>query len=120
MLRFTEVQRQLEAGENVILLANHQTEADPGVFALLLEASHPTLATEVIYVAGSVQHLCHLTILLPVSLPASQLYDQLLHKVVFLVRKSMSATAALPDARGWTSGKPILLRTFGVPSRIMA
>ena len=50
--RFTDVQRQLEAGENVILLANHQTEADPGVFALLLEASHPTLATEVIYVAG--------------------------------------------------------------------
>ncbi|KAK9860336.1 hypothetical protein WJX84_006817 [Apatococcus fuscideae] len=50
--RFTEVQRQLEAGDNVIFLANHQTEADPGVFALLLEASHPKLATEVIYVAG--------------------------------------------------------------------
>ena len=51
--RFTEVQRQLEAGDNIILLANHQTEADPGVFALLLEASHPNLATEVIYVAGT-------------------------------------------------------------------
>ena len=47
------MQRQLEAGDNVILLANHQTEADPGVFALLLEASHPNLATDVIYVAGT-------------------------------------------------------------------
>ena len=56
MLRFTEVQRQLDSGENVILLANHQTEADPGVFALLLEASHPSLATEVIYVAGAILH----------------------------------------------------------------
>lgn len=29
-----------------------QTEADPGVWALLLEASHPTLATDITYVAG--------------------------------------------------------------------
>ncbi len=35
-----------------ILLANHQTEADPGVFAHMLMASHPQLATDVIYVAG--------------------------------------------------------------------
>lgn len=27
---FTQMQQQLDAGENVILLANHQTEADPG------------------------------------------------------------------------------------------
>ena len=27
---FSQMQQQLDAGENVILLANHQTEADPG------------------------------------------------------------------------------------------
>jgi glycerol-3-phosphate O-acyltransferase len=36
----------------VVLLANHQTEADPGVFAHMLSATHPNLATDVIYVAG--------------------------------------------------------------------
>lgn len=50
--RFAEIQRQLEAGHNVVLLANHQTEADPGVWALLLEAAFPSLATDVTYVAG--------------------------------------------------------------------
>ena len=28
---FDTIQAQLEAGENVVLLANHQTEADPAV-----------------------------------------------------------------------------------------
>ena len=32
------------AGENVILIANHQSEADPAVFALLLEKTFPKLA----------------------------------------------------------------------------
>lgn len=50
--RWTKIQEQLAAGENVVLLANHQTEADPGVFAHMLAASHPNLATDVIYVAG--------------------------------------------------------------------
>ena len=49
---FEEIQEQLKRGENVVLLANHQTEADPAVFALLLEAKFPELATDVIYVAG--------------------------------------------------------------------
>lgn len=35
-----------------MLLANHQTEADPAVFAHMLEKSNPELATDVIYVAG--------------------------------------------------------------------
>ncbi len=38
---------QLEAGENVVLLANHQTEADPGVFAHMLMSIHPRMAEEV-------------------------------------------------------------------------
>ena len=50
--RFQQIQKQLEAGDNVVLLANHQTEADPGVWALLLEKQFPNLATEIIYVAG--------------------------------------------------------------------
>ena len=45
--RFEKVQQQLDAGDNVILLANHQTEADPGVWALLLEKHLPHLATEI-------------------------------------------------------------------------
>lgn len=50
--RFAVLREQLKAGHNVVLLANHQTEADPAVFALLLEAEFPELATDVIYVAG--------------------------------------------------------------------
>lgn len=54
--RFQKVQEQLDAGDNVVLLANHQTEADPGVWALLLEKVLPRLATEIIYVAGMGLH----------------------------------------------------------------
>lgn len=50
--RFDKIAEQLARGENVVLLANHQTEADPAVWALLLEATHPGLATDVVYVAG--------------------------------------------------------------------
>lgn len=50
--RWDKIAAQLAAGENVILLANHQTEADPGVFAHMLAASHPSMSTDVIYVAG--------------------------------------------------------------------
>lgn len=50
--RWNKIAEQLAAGENVVLLANHQTEADPGVFAHMLESSQPKLATDVIYVAG--------------------------------------------------------------------
>jgi len=35
-----------------VLLANHQTEADPGVFAHMLMSVHPQMAEEVVYVAG--------------------------------------------------------------------
>ena len=50
--RFDAMQRQLDAGDNVIILANHQSEADPGVWAHMLMHTHPKLAKEVIYVAG--------------------------------------------------------------------
>ena len=50
--RFDEIEQQLAAGDNVIILANHQSEADPGIWAHMLMHSHPTLAKQVIYVAG--------------------------------------------------------------------
>ncbi|EFJ48252.1 hypothetical protein VOLCADRAFT_81121 [Volvox carteri f. nagariensis] len=50
--RWDRVQEFLDQKHNVVLLANHQTEADPGVFAHMLASTHPKLATDVIYVAG--------------------------------------------------------------------
>lgn len=50
--RFDEIEKQLEAGENVIILANHQSEADPGIWAHMLVKTHPRLAKSVFYVAG--------------------------------------------------------------------
>ena len=51
--RFRKVEAQLAAGDNVVVLANHQTEADPAVWALLLEgAGLDRLASDVAYVAG--------------------------------------------------------------------
>lgn len=43
----------LAAGDNVVLLANHQTEADPQVLSILLElVGHGDLAEQMIFVAG--------------------------------------------------------------------
>ncbi|EYU45265.1 hypothetical protein ABFS82_05G068300 [Erythranthe guttata] len=49
---FNEIEKKLEQGENVILISNHQTEADPAVIALLLESTNPFIAENLIYVAG--------------------------------------------------------------------
>ncbi|XP_042025005.1 glycerol-3-phosphate acyltransferase, chloroplastic-like isoform X2 [Salvia splendens] len=47
-----EIEKKLEQGENVILMSNHQTEADPAVIALLLESTNSFIAENLIYVAG--------------------------------------------------------------------
>jgi glycerol-3-phosphate O-acyltransferase len=47
-----QISDQLERRENVILLANHQTETDPQAIAILLEKTHPHIAEKIIYVAG--------------------------------------------------------------------
>ncbi len=47
-----EAVEQLKNRENVIFLANHQTEADPQAISLLLEKTHPLLAEDMIFVAG--------------------------------------------------------------------
>jgi glycerol-3-phosphate O-acyltransferase len=43
---------QLENGENVVFLSNHQTETDPQAIAILLETDYPQLGEQIIYVAG--------------------------------------------------------------------
>jgi len=47
-----EIVSILSKKENVLLLANHQTEADPIIISILLEKSYPELAQEMIFVAG--------------------------------------------------------------------
>lgn len=43
---------QLKGGDNVILLANHQTEVDPQLMSLALEDTYHDFASEMIFVAG--------------------------------------------------------------------
>ncbi|XVE57379.1 hypothetical protein DITRI_Ditri04bG0086800 [Diplodiscus trichospermus] len=49
---FYEIEEKLKQGHNVVLMSNHQTEADPAVIALLLEKTNPHIAENLIYVAG--------------------------------------------------------------------
>ncbi|NGX43231.1 MAG: hypothetical protein K940chlam7_01523 [Chlamydiae bacterium] len=56
----------LDKGENVILLANHQTEPDPQAISLLLEKTNPKLAKEIIFVAG------HRVVTDPLTVPFSK------------------------------------------------
>jgi glycerol-3-phosphate O-acyltransferase len=59
------IQAQLMKGENVILLANHQTEPDPQVISLLLEKIDSKLAADMVFVAG------HRVISDPMAIPMS-------------------------------------------------
>jgi glycerol-3-phosphate O-acyltransferase len=61
-----KITQQLAKGENVILLANHQTELDPQAISLLLEKTDPKLAEEMIFVAG------HRVINDPLAVPFSK------------------------------------------------
>jgi len=47
-----KIEDELKEGHNVILLANHQIEADPQAISLLLEKDFPKLGQEIIFVAG--------------------------------------------------------------------
>lgn len=47
-----EMNASLEKGDNIILLANHQSESDPQLLSLLLEKQYPRLAENIIFVAG--------------------------------------------------------------------
>jgi glycerol-3-phosphate O-acyltransferase len=52
MENLNQIDLQLKRNENVVLLANHQTEADPQAISVLLEKTHPHIAEKIIYVAG--------------------------------------------------------------------
>jgi len=47
-----QIEEQLAKGENVVLLANHQTEADPQAISILLEDNYSHIGEKIIYVAG--------------------------------------------------------------------
>ncbi|XP_039057236.1 glycerol-3-phosphate acyltransferase ATS12, chloroplastic-like [Hibiscus syriacus] len=49
---FNEIEEKLKQGHNVVLISNHQSEADPAIIALLLEKTNPFIAENMIYVAG--------------------------------------------------------------------
>ncbi|KAF5734318.1 Phospholipid/glycerol acyltransferase family protein isoform 3 [Tripterygium wilfordii] len=49
---FKEVEQKLQEGHNVVLMSNHQSEADPAVISLLLEKTNPKISENLIYVAG--------------------------------------------------------------------
>lgn len=61
-----EIRELVKKGENVILLANHQTEPDPQIISLLLQKEDPQLAEEMIFVAG------HRVVTDPVAIPFSK------------------------------------------------
>lgn len=48
----TRAAAQIAAGDNVIFLANHQTEADPQAISLMLENDFDSVGREMIFVAG--------------------------------------------------------------------
>ncbi|KAL6641522.1 hypothetical protein ACP70R_019703 [Stipagrostis hirtigluma subsp. patula] len=49
---FHDIEEKLRQGHNVVLMSNHQTEADPAIIALLLEKSNPWISENIVYVAG--------------------------------------------------------------------
>lgn len=50
--RILDMKQAIARGENVLLLANHQSEADPGVWAWMTNELAPSLASDIFYVAG--------------------------------------------------------------------
>lgn len=50
--RWTAIQAALDAGENVVLMGNHQSEGDAAFIPLLTEVTHPGLGESITYVAG--------------------------------------------------------------------
>mmetsp|Transcript_140778 Transcript_140778/g.259223 ORF Transcript_140778/g.259223 Transcript_140778/m.259223 type:complete len:426 (+) Transcript_140778:56-1333(+) len=50
--KLAEIQQHVKNGDNVVLLANHQSEADPQIFSVLLDPIVPGFAESTIFVAG--------------------------------------------------------------------
>ncbi|MQM11659.1 hypothetical protein Taro_044568 [Colocasia esculenta] len=49
---FYDVEEKIRQGHNVVLISNHQSEADPAIIALLLEKTNPYISENMTYVAG--------------------------------------------------------------------
>ncbi|XP_066344125.1 glycerol-3-phosphate acyltransferase, chloroplastic-like [Miscanthus floridulus] len=49
---FHDMEEKLHQGHNVVLMSNHQTEADPAIISLLLEKTNPWISENIVYVAG--------------------------------------------------------------------
>lgn len=49
---FSDMEDKLQQGHNIVLMSNHQTEADPAIIALLLERTNSHIADTIVYVAG--------------------------------------------------------------------
>uniref|UniRef100_A0A7S0RXK5 Phospholipid/glycerol acyltransferase domain-containing protein n=1 Tax=Pyramimonas obovata TaxID=1411642 RepID=A0A7S0RXK5_9CHLO len=49
---WAQIEQQIAAKENVVLFANHQSEADAAFIPLLTQAAHPGLGEKVVYIAG--------------------------------------------------------------------
>ncbi|KAK9274990.1 hypothetical protein L1049_022247 [Liquidambar formosana] len=49
---FCAMESQLQQGHNIVLISNHQSEADPAIIALSLEKTTPRIAEDMTYVAG--------------------------------------------------------------------
>ncbi len=47
-----EIESAIDRGENVILMANHQSELDPQLMSILLEKNYADLAEKIYFVAG--------------------------------------------------------------------
>lgn len=60
-----DISASIARKENVVLLANHQTEIDPQIISLLLEKEYPDLAVEMIFMAG------HRVVTDPLAVPLS-------------------------------------------------
>ena len=60
-----EIIQRIRRGENVILLANHQTEPDPQIISLLLEPIDADFASRMIFIAG------HRVVKDPMAIPFS-------------------------------------------------
>lgn len=52
MEQIDRIREQVANGDNVVLLANHQSEADPQIFSVLLDPEYPGFAESTIFVAG--------------------------------------------------------------------
>merc|ERR1711924_290511 len=52
MDQLEKIQEQIANGDNVVLFANHQSEADPQIFSVLLDDKVPGFAESTIFVAG--------------------------------------------------------------------